>query len=123
MGVASAPSARREGRSSHKLSPRFYGPFKVVERIGNVAYHLQLPPQGAHPRRLPRGVSEEVLWRCSRVDRSSTGHCSRPGSLVASDSSACEAVTNVMGSSRPVVGTAGRQRHLGATGAVQGILS
>jgi hypothetical protein len=28
---------------SSKLSPHFYGMYKVVEHIGNVAYHLQLP--------------------------------------------------------------------------------
>ena len=27
-----------------KLSPRFVGPFKVLERVGEVAYGIALPP-------------------------------------------------------------------------------
>jgi transposase InsO family protein len=30
-------------RSNHKLSYRFYGPFQITERVGAVAYKLQLP--------------------------------------------------------------------------------
>lgn len=30
-------------RISHKLARRFYGPFQVVERVGEVAYRLNLP--------------------------------------------------------------------------------
>ncbi|CAM8925392.1 unnamed protein product [Rhodiola kirilowii] len=31
----------------HKLSPRFYGPFRIIDRIGPVAYKLELPPEAA----------------------------------------------------------------------------
>jgi hypothetical protein len=31
-------------RTSLKLQSKFYGPFHVLDKVGNVAYHLQLPP-------------------------------------------------------------------------------
>ena len=30
-----------------KLSPRFIGPFEIIERVGTVAYRLALPPSMA----------------------------------------------------------------------------
>ncbi|KAK9155413.1 hypothetical protein Sjap_002893 [Stephania japonica] len=37
-------------RTNMKLSPRFYGPFPIVAKVGSVAYRLDLPPTASiHP--------------------------------------------------------------------------
>ncbi|KAJ9545105.1 hypothetical protein OSB04_024812 [Centaurea solstitialis] len=50
-----------------KLSPRFVGPFEILERIGPVAYRLDLPPELStihdtfHVSNLKKCLSEETL--------------------------------------------------------------
>ncbi|KAJ0627218.1 putative nucleotidyltransferase, Ribonuclease H [Helianthus annuus] len=47
LRVSPCKGVRRFGIKG-KLSPRFIGPFEILERIGEVSYRLALPPQLSH---------------------------------------------------------------------------
>ena len=64
-----------------KLSPRFIGPFEILERVSTIAYRLALPPSmlGVHevfhvsmPRRYTPDPAHVVDWREIEVDSDGT---------------------------------------------------
>ena len=57
-------SLKRSG--AEKLKPRYYGPFKVIRRVGEVAYELELPVGSKvhnvfHVSRLKKALGHNVV--------------------------------------------------------------
>ena len=47
MKVSPCKGITRFGKKS-KSSPRYVGPFKILKKVGNIAYELALPPHMQH---------------------------------------------------------------------------
>ena len=63
------------------MSPRYIGPFKIVERIGEVAYRLALPPglSSVHPvfnismlKKYHQGGAHVIQWDSVLLDHNLT---------------------------------------------------
>ena len=53
-------------KGAEKLQPRFYGPYKIIRKVGEVAYELELPPESKihnvfHVSNLKKVVGQQIV--------------------------------------------------------------
>ena len=57
-------SLKKEG--AEKIQPHFYGPYKIIQKVGEVAYELELPPESKihnvfHVSNLKKVVGQQIV--------------------------------------------------------------
>ena len=53
-------------KGAEKLQPHFYGPYKIIRKVGEVAYELELPPESKihkvfHVSNLKKVVGQQIV--------------------------------------------------------------
>ena len=71
------PSLKQKG--AQKLKPHFYGPYRVIHRVGQVAYELELPQGNKihnifHVSFLKKALGQQVMMKKELSPTDNEGH-------------------------------------------------